>query len=213
MILSQLSSMPPYKTFTYIIGCKNSLEGAVIDPSADVDSIIDEINSTGVNLKYIINTHNHPDHTVDNYKLKQATKAKIIQHKNSSAGDVKITDKEIISLGDLELHFFHTPGHTDHDICIKVGKELFTGDTLFVGKVGGTKDKNCAKTQFESLKRLMELPEDVKVWPGHDNGFYQSSTIGYEKNNNPFCLRLHDFDEFYYLKENWQDFKEKHGLI
>lgn len=212
MILKQMKSSGFQRNFTYIIACKISKAGAVIDPSFESSFIIKELEKEQINIDYIINTHNHPDHRVDNNKLREATGAKIIQHKESNYGDVSVDEGETISLGKLELKFFHTPGHTDLDICIMVNKELFTGDTLFVGKVGGTPDKESAKIQFYSLKKLMNLPDSTNVWPGHDYGVKPSSTIGDEKKNNPFCLRLNDFEEFYFLKENWLEFKEKHGI-
>ena len=213
MRIKQLNSPPPYKNFTYLVACEDSNKGAIIDPSMDYKTIINEVEKENINIDYIINTHDHPDHTVDNEELKEELGAKIVQHSASKSGDLKIGDEEELKLGKTKLKFFHTPGHTDHDICIFVENNLFTGDTLFVGKVGGTSDEKNAKKQFDSLKRLMKLPDEVVVWPGHNNGVKLRSTIGEEKSNNPFCLRLDDFDKFIDLKENWLDFKAKHGLV
>ncbi|UMZ73843.1 hydroxyacylglutathione hydrolase family protein [Natranaerofaba carboxydovora] len=212
MRIKQLNSPPPYKNFTYLVACEDSDKGAIIDPSMDYKTIINEVEKENININYIINTHDHPDHTVDNEELKEELGAKIVQHTASKRGDLKIGDEEELRLGETKLKFFHTPGHTDHDICIFVENNLFTGDTLFVGKVGGTSDEKSAKRQFDSLKKLMQLPDEVVVWPGHNNGAKSKSTIGEEKTNNPFCLRLNNFNEFVDLKDNWLDFKAKHGL-
>lgn len=213
MLLRQLKSGGPYKNFTYLIACKETKKGAIIDPALEVNDLVSYLNEEETTLVYIINTHNHPDHTMNNSKLQEKTGADIVQHKYSGSGDVKVDHGDELGLGYLTLKFLYTPGHTNHDICVLVNGELFTGDTLFVGKVGGTSDKEGAKAQFESLKKLMELSDDINVWPGHDNGERPSSTIGEEKENNPFCLRLHDFKEFYNLKENWLEFKKKHGIV
>ena len=98
-------------------------------------------------------------------------------------------------------------------MCILAGKELITGDALFVGKVGGTSTRESAKQEFESLKKLMTLELDIRIWSGHDYGVNPSSTIGKEIKTNPFCLRLNDFEEFIHLKDNWLAYKEEHGII
>ena len=87
-----------------------------------------------------------------------------------------------------------------------------TGDTLFVGKVGGTDFKEGARTQYASLhEKLMILPDDTEVWPGHDVGVAPSSTIGHERETNPFLLRK-NFEEFVDLKRNWVAYKKEHGI-
>lgn len=212
MLLKQIKSENIYKNFSYLLGCKKSKKGAVIDPADQAEKILSELQKEELTLEYIINTHNHPDHIADNLKLKNSTKAQVIQHNNSAKGDISVNDGESIQIGSLSSKFIHTPGHTDHDICILVNNDLFTGDTLFVGKVGGTSGKESAESQYYSLKKLMELQGEINIWPGHDNGVTPSSTIEYERENNPFCLRLENFEQFYYLKENWQEFKRKHNI-
>ncbi|MBT4484431.1 MAG: hypothetical protein HOC71_12230 [Candidatus Latescibacteria bacterium] len=87
-----------------------------------------------------------------------------------------------------------------------------TGDTLFVGKVGGTGLGNDARDEYRSLhEKLIPLPEDTRVWPGHDYGVRPSSTIGEELRENPFILR-NSLEEFVELKKNWAEYKRKHGI-
>ena len=90
--------------------------------------------------------------------------------------------------------------------------KLVTGDTLFVGKVGGTDYGAGARAEYDSLHRkLMVLPDETEVWPGHDVGVAPRSTIGHEKRTNPF-LRCEDFAAFVELKRNWLEYKRRHGI-
>jgi glyoxylase-like metal-dependent hydrolase (beta-lactamase superfamily II) len=126
--------------------------------------------------------------------------------------DTRVPDGTVLKLGDLELEVINTPGHTEDSICIKVENKLITGDTLFVGKVGGTYSDRDAKTEFESLKKIMRLHPETEVWPGHNYGVRQSSTIGFEQSSNPFIIRLADFNDFLWLKKNWARYKQEHGI-
>ena len=69
-----------------------------------------------------------------------------------------------------------------------------------------------ARQEFASLKRLMDLADDVRVWPGHNYGLRPSSTIAEERLTNPFCLRLQNLDDFVWLKENWAAYKQEHNI-
>jgi glyoxylase-like metal-dependent hydrolase (beta-lactamase superfamily II) len=115
-------------------------------------------------------------------------------------------------VGTLKVQIIHTPGHTPCSICLLVKDKLITGDTLFVGKVGGTRTKEDAREEFESLKKLMTLPKNTFVYPGHDVGVKPFSTIEEEQNTNPFIKRLNSFEDFFYLKNNWAAYKLKHNI-
>ncbi|GAI15709.1 unnamed protein product, partial [marine sediment metagenome] len=104
--------------------------------------------------------------------------------------DIGVEDGQILNVGTLKLKIIYTPGHSQDCICIMVENKLITGDTLFVGKVGGTGSDETARAQYQSLhKKILILDEKVEVYPGHDSGIRTSSTIGYEKKNNPFLLQ------------------------
>jgi glyoxylase-like metal-dependent hydrolase (beta-lactamase superfamily II) len=96
-------------------------------------------------------------------------------------------------------------------MCILIENKLITGDTLFVGKVGGTDLEEGARLEYESLQQLMQLDENLEVYPGHDFGAQPSSTIGYEKRNNPFILQP-TLEDFVHLKANWVAYKAEHGI-
>lgn len=197
------------RNFAYLVACGDTGEGAIIDPSCGGSKIVEIVREKGIDLKYVINTHPHPDHTSDNEVVVSATGAKLAAF---GKGDLPLADNDIIKLGNMELKIFHTPGHTGSDICILAGKKLISGDTLFVGKVGGTDFGESARIEFASLHRLLDsLDDDVEVWPGHDYGVRPSSTIGEERRTNPFLVR-EKFDDFLWLKKNWAQYKIDHGI-
>jgi len=192
----------------YIVACPATKKAAVIDPGGDVDSILAELKHSGLTLQYIIATHGHPDHVCGNRALKEATGAEIVMHKAdaeffgkpevagyfsmlgleaSPPADLEVEDGDTVKVGEEEMQVIHTPGHTPGGICLLNGNNLITGDTLFVGGIGRTDFPGGShKELIESIRnRLLVLPEDTVVWPGHGYGGSQS-TIGQEKHGNPF---------------------------
>jgi glyoxylase-like metal-dependent hydrolase (beta-lactamase superfamily II) len=124
----------------------------------------------------------------------------------------KLSDGVELSLGNLQIKILHTPGHTKDSMCILIGDCLFTGDTLFVGKVGGTDFGKQARQEYESLHdKILKLPDETKIYPGHDYGTSSMSTIAHEKTTNPFLIQP-DYDSFLDLKKNWAEYKIKHGI-
>jgi glyoxylase-like metal-dependent hydrolase (beta-lactamase superfamily II) len=195
--------------FCYIVSCPVKKEALVIDPAGNEEDIVERINQNGLVLKYIVNTHGHADHTCGNEKMKDLTGAEIIMHEeddklfNSPEGqimarqmgfalsphaDIFVKDGDEISVGDVMLKVIHTPGHSPGGICLLGDGNLFTGDTLFVGGIGRTDLPGASYEDFmDSINRkLMTLPEEMIVWPGHDYGISPTSTIGREKITNPF---------------------------
>ena len=167
------------------------------------------IRGKSLDLKYIVNTHGHGDHTCGNGKVKALTGAKIIMHPlddqlfNSPEGrersrqwgfapspnaDILVNDGDTISVGDVSLQVIHTPGHSPGGICLLSDGNLFTGDTLFVGGIGRTDLPGSSERTFlKSIReRLLKLPHETVVWPGHDYGDAPSSTIGREIATNPW---------------------------
>lgn len=195
--------------FCYIVSCERTKEALVIDPAGDEDMILNRIKEKGLNLKYIVNTHGHPDHIGGNARVKELTGAEIVMHEeddklfNSPEGreramqmgfnpspdaDLHVKDNDEIMVGDITLKVIHTPGHSRGGICLYGDGNLFSGDTLFVGAIGRTDLPGSSYEDFmDSINRkLMTLPEDTVVWPGHDYGISPNSTIGHEKMTNPF---------------------------
>jgi glyoxylase-like metal-dependent hydrolase (beta-lactamase superfamily II) len=100
--------------------------------------------------------------------------------------DILLKDGDIITVGETKLEIIHTPGHTPGGICIKAGNCLFTGDTLFKLSIGRTDLGNGDENSLmDSLRnKLMKLEDDTVIYPGHG----ASSTIGYERHNNPYII-------------------------
>lgn len=198
--------------FCYLIGCPDTKEGIVIDPGGDEQKILAKIDKMGLKIKYIINTHGHPDHTCANKQIKEATGARTVMHELDAKffqtkegkelslkmgylpaeADVLAHDKDILKVGNLELKLIHTPGHSPGSMCVYADGNLFTGDTLFVGAVGRTDLPGASLDQLiNSLEtKILPLPEDTVIWPGHDYGDTPTSTIAHEKKTN---LYITDF--------------------
>ena len=188
MIIKQLE-VGYMDDFCYIVGCEVTRKAMVIDPGADVDHILSEAKKEDLEIVTIVNPHAHGDHTAGNAKLKSLTGAEVIIHILDADGypdaDIQVIDEEIFQLGEITYDILHTPGHTPGGICVYAEGNLFTGDTLFVGDSGRTDLPGGHRpTLADSIRRLMKLPDDTIVWPGHNYGPTPSSTIHWEKRNN-----------------------------
>lgn len=184
--------------FTYIIADEETREAAVIDSSYNADEIMKTIKTQKLQLKYIINTHGHSDHTAGNTELQSIFGAKIVAHKQSKmSSDLPVDESNILSVGKNSIKIIYTPGHTADSICLLVNdQKLLTGDTLFVGECGRTDfPGGNTKNMYESLNRLIKLNDNVEVYPGHDYGLKPSSTIGEEKKTN-YTLQPRSLKEF-----------------
>ncbi len=200
------------RNFAYIIGDEEAGVCALVDPAYNTEEILDETEQLGLTVRYVINTHDHYDHNGGNPIVSEKTGAEICLHEAAGTGDVHLKDGDVIEVGNLKLNIIHTPGHTPDSICILAEDKLLTGDTLFVGKVGGTGLGEDARDEYNSLhEKLMKLDDSVEVYPGHDVGVQPHSTIGYERANNPFIQR-DSFEEFTDLKKNWAQYKIDHGI-
>jgi len=210
MIFKQIESGGD-RNYAYLIASEETKEGVLVDPSPDPGRVMEAVKEGRVEIKYIINTHSHHDHAGGNNYFNNAHNNGPVVFINCGR-NMEVKDGEVLNLGEYDFEFIHTPGHTPDSICIKVKDKLITGDTLFVGKVGGTYSEMDSREEFESLKKIMALPPDIQIWPGHDCGVKPYSTIGFELKNNPFIKRLDDFDKFLWLKQNWTLYKKKYGI-
>ncbi len=203
------------KNFSYVLADETTKEAAVIDPSYKFDEITKQVDFEKLTVKYVINTHNHTDHIFGNTPIVMRHKAQIVASiKEFIKADIKVKDHDTLQLGKYTLQFLYTPGHTIGHLCVLIENKLFTGDLLFVGKIGGTGilfPTSNDLDQWNSLQKIMQLPDGTEVYPGHDYGEKPSSTIGYEKQHNPF-LQCKDFQAFQSLKRNWSSYKKEHNL-
>ena len=194
--------------FAYIVGDKESGEGLVIDPAADIERITTEADNNGITIKYIVNTHGHVDHISGNADMKERTGADIIIHRDdadmlvstpsmvlrmfnakpSPPADIAVVDGDVITIGKIGLSVIHAPGHSPGGVCLYTPGYVFTGDTLFVEGLGRT---DLSGGSWEIMRKsitnkLLTLPDDTVVLPGHNYGRMPTSTIKNERENNPF---------------------------
>jgi len=197
----------------YLIADDATKRTVVIDPSYDPDAIAAFASYNGYEVVYAFNTHDHHDHTNGNVAFEEATSVRPLKFGNLDAQTGQpVADGAVFPLGNLEIQIIHTPGHTPDSICLLIDGALFTGDTLFVGKVGGTDLEAGARAEYASLnEKLMVLPSETRIYPGHDVGVTPESTIRHERETNPFLLRP-DVESFIELKANWAEYKKEHGI-
>jgi|WetSurMetagenome_2_1015567.scaffolds.fasta_scaffold01700_7 hydroxyacylglutathione hydrolase len=204
--------------FCYLVYDENTLEGILIDPAGNEDQLLDLLKEKRISLRYIVNTHGHPDHTCGNDRLRKATGALVVMHEldddffqkpefsgwarmigvdAAAPADVRVRDGDELRFGGLTMKFIHTPGHTPGACCILIDGNLFTGDTVFVGAVGRTDLPGASFEQLiDSLQtKIITLPPDTKVWPGHDYGDSPQSTVRREMETNPYITDFLDDED------------------
>jgi hydroxyacylglutathione hydrolase len=207
------------RNFTYLMGDVATKEAAVVDPGFDPDRIKEIAEQSGLHIRHILITHGHGDHTAGVARLQELTGAICYAGPEDNVPDAQpLADNQEVRLGDLSIQALRTPGHSPGHFCFLFEDRLITGDLLFCGKIGGTGDYfpgSSAEAEFASLARLMQLPDETGVFPGHDyyggEGTMPHSTIGHERRTNPF-LTVSDFDAFIHLKDNWAQYKKDHGV-
>ena len=175
------------QNFTYVLEDEETQESVIIDPSWDLDLVIDVMEKNSLKVKYIINTHHHFDHTMGNDAMAKSTGSKIIQHSASALkNDIRISDGDKIKFGNSELTVVHTPGHSKDSICLVGDSKVFSGDTLFVGSCGRVDlPGGSAKELYHSLFDIIrKMNENLVLYPGHNYGNSPTSTIGREKKTN-----------------------------
>lgn len=186
------------QNFTYVLEDEETKESVVIDPSWDLELVLEVIERNALKVKYIINTHHHFDHTIGNDAMIKHTKSKILQHESSTLkNDMRLSDGEKITFGKSELTVIHTPGHSKDSICLVGDGKIFSGDTLFVGNCGRIDlPGGSAKELYHSLfDTIYKLDDDLMLYPGHNYGNSPNSTIGKEKKTN-FVLQPRTESEF-----------------
>lgn len=188
-----------------VISEKNN--AVLIDPSMDFEKINKMLEESGANLKYIMFTHGHYDHTASAFDFKQKTNAKLVigerdaemlcdieknmawlfsNHPKEVFADITVNEGDTLKLDELEFKILATPGHTKGSICIICEDVIFTGDTVLEATVGRTDFYGGSEAlMLQSVKKLAQLTEDYKILAGHGS----SSTLLKEKNTNPYFLQ------------------------
>ena len=193
-------------TYTYLIASAKGREAVIIDPVIEnVESYIKLLQEFDLKLVKVIDTHIHADHVTGASKLKQATNCYTLmgEHTPADAVEIKVKDDEIIKIDQIEIKAMYTPGHTSDSYSFLMDNYLFSGDTLLINGTGRTDFQNgSSKDAYNSIfNRLLKLPEDTILYPGHDYNGKEFSTIGNEKKFNP-RLQVKNVDEYVELMSN-----------
>ena len=193
-------------TYTYLIASAKGREAFIIDPVLEnIEEYISLLNEFDLKLVKVIDTHIHADHITGASALKDQTKCVTIMgdHTPANTVEIKVKDEEIIKLDHLEIKALHTPGHTSDSYSFLMNNYLFSGDTLLINGTGRTDFQNgSAKDAYNSIfNKLLKLPEDTLLYPGHDYNGKKVSTIGNEKKFNP-RLQVKNVDEYIEIMSN-----------
>ena len=177
-------------TYTYLIASAKGREAIMIDPVLDnIEEYISLLNEFDLKLVKVIDTHIHADHITGASALRDQTKCVTIMGDQTPADavEIKVKDEEIIKLDQLEIKALHTPGHTSDSFSFLMNDRLFSGDTLLINGTGRTDFQNgSAKDAYNSIfNKLLKLPKETLVYPGHDYNGKKVSSIGNEKKFNP----------------------------
>jgi len=194
----------PFASNCYIVGSEANKEGMIIDPGDEAKQILKRVKDLELDIKFIVLTHGHIDHTGALKEVREATGAEVVIHgddakflKNQLVAiafgvfypmppppDRLLKGGDSIDIGDLHFEVLHTPGHTPGGICLLGEGVVFSGDTLFNYGVGRTDLPGGSSSQLmNSIQtKLMVLPDNTVVYAGHG----PDTTIGAERKGNTF---------------------------
>lgn len=203
--------------FMYLIGDPVSRQAMVVDPAWDVGSLLDLAEEDGYKVTGALVTHYHPDHVGGNLfghqieglqQVLERVSIPIYVNKHEaqglvvvsgvSAGDLRsVDDGDTVRLGEHEIRFLHTPGHTPGSQCFLIGNRLVAGDTLFVRGCGRVDlPGGDPEAMYQTLnQKLAKLPADTVLFPGHNYGPTETSTLEDERRDNLY-MRVGSLDEW-----------------
>ncbi len=218
LIIEQIE-IGPMQNFTYIVGSRETREVAIVDPAWDIDSLLKHLEERDYTLTAALATHYHPDHIGGSMgghniegiaQLMEHKPVKVYAHKHEADGIKKVTslsDSDIVKvesgdtlkLGNVEVEFLHTPGHTPGSQCFRIKNTLVSGDTLFINGCGRVDlPGSNSEDMFHSMRKLATLPEDTLLLPGHNYGHVPNATLGETKGMNVY-MNVDDL-------ETWKNF-------
>jgi len=215
LILEQIQ-VGPMENFSYVIGCKRTREVVIVDPAWDIKSLTDVINERDYKLTAALATHYHPDHCGGSYgqnnvegvvELMAENPVKVYANKLEADGLKKVTgishsdiakveSGDTLKVGDIEIEFLHTPGHTPGSQCFRIKQTLVSGDTLFINGCGRVDlPGSDVDDMYHSIQKLASLPDDTLLLPGHNYSDVPHATLAETKQQNVY-MRIPDLDSW-----------------
>lgn len=194
MIFLKQLELGPLANFVYLFGDAETKECAVVDPAWDVPTILKTAKESGHDIKKILITHNHPDHTNGVGELLRSKDVPVYIHEHDAYALKEFKDNlkivqggDSAEIGGLTVHFLHTPGHTHGSQCFRIQDRLVSGDTLFIQGCGRVDLPNSdPEKMYQSLRKISALSEDTWVLPGHNYAEKPTAQLKEEKKENPY---------------------------
>ena len=204
----------PMQNYVYLIGSTETRKVAVVDAAWEIDTILRIAAEDGLEITHALVTHTHPDHVGGAFagveiagvtELLEKCKAKVVVHKAEaevlkglSPTDVIKTDNgDKVEVGGIEIQLLHTPGHTPGSQCFLVDGRIVAGDTLFIDACGRVDfpGGNAEQMYYSLTQKLMALPDETVLFPGHNYARLTHATLGEQKKTNPY-LRFSSLKQF-----------------
>ena len=206
LILEQIE-IGPMQNYTYIVGSKETREVVIVDPAWDIDSLLKHLAAKDYTLTGALATHYHPDHVGGSFsghdvegiaELLEHQGLKVYANKHEADGIKKVTQisetdlvrvdsGDTLKVGNIEIEFLHTPGHTPGSQCFRIKNTLVSGDTLFINGCGRVDlPGSSSEDMYHSMRKLASLPEDTLLLPGHNYGHVPNATFAETKKTNVY---------------------------
>ncbi len=215
LIIEQIQ-IGPMENFAYLVGCRRTREVAIVDPAWDIDSLMNIVREKDYKVNAALVTHYHPDHCGGSFgqntvsgvaELQAINPVKVYANKLEAEGLKKVTgisDNDIakvesgdtLKIGDIEIEFLHTPGHTPGSQCFKVKHTLVSGDTLFINGCGRVDlPGSDVDDMYHSLQKLSALPDDTLLLPGHNYSHVPHATMAETRQQNVY-MRINNLESW-----------------
>ena len=204
----------PMQNYVYLIGSTETRKAAVVDAAWDINEIVRIAVQDEMEITHALVTHTHPDHVGGGFagmniagvtELLEKSKAKVVVHKAeaefikglSPSDMIKTDNGDKVDVGGLEIQLMHTPGHTPGSQCFLVGNRVVSGDTLFIDACGRVDfpGGNPEQMYYSLTQKLMALPDDMILFPGHNYAPLKHATMGEQKKSNPY-LKFSSLKQF-----------------
>ncbi len=215
LIIEQIQ-IGPMENFAYLVGCRRTREVAIVDPAWDIDSLMNIVREKDYKVNAALVTHYHPDHCGGSFgqntvsgvaELQAVNPVKVYANKLEAEGLKKVTgisDNDIakvesgdtLKIGDIEIEFLHTPGHTPGSQCFRVKHTLVSGDTLFINGCGRVDlPGSDVDDMYHSLQKLSALPDDTLLLPGHNYSHVPHATMAETRQQNVY-MRINNLESW-----------------